>query len=258
MILRFTAAALLTATLGAQDSEVPLALNLPTAESLQGWQPALRFTHRFLEPARGHGKDLYGLDGGNAAGIGVDLGIGSVPGLNAQVYRTPDGKTVVLALQQQAMNTPWLRVAVRGERFDETVQRAHFGGTTVGISGAALQLPTEILAGPVILGLVPTLLTRTSVEDRRLVTCGASLRWSFTEGQALLLEQYPRPSRLPSSTYRSGFAFGYRFQTQRHRFTLLGTTAQGTTTHQVLGGSYNGGPVEPGQWTLGFNLVRLF
>lgn len=258
MILRLAYPALLAATLSAQDSEVPLGLNLPTAESLRDWQPALRFTHRFLEQARGNGKDWYGLDGGNSAGLGLDLGIGAMPGLNAQVYRTPDGKTVVLGLQQQALRTSWFRLAVRGERFDETVQRATYGRTTIGISGLAVQVPMEFLAGPVVLGVVPTALTRTSTEDRRLTTFGASLRWSFGESQAVILEHYPKPGGLPPGIYHSGFAFGYRFQTQRHRFTLLGTNAQGTTAHQVLGGGYNGGPTEPGKWSLGFNLVRMF
>lgn len=259
MILRLAFTTLLAATLSAQDSEVPLALNLPTAETLRDWQPAIRFTHRFLEQARSNGKEAFGLDGGNSAGLGLDLGIGAVPGLNAQIYRTADGKTVVLALQQQALKTSWLRLAVRGERFDETIKRATYGNTTVGISGAVLQVPVDFLAGPLAVGLVPTLLTRTSTKESSVATYGASLRWSISEGQSLLLEHYSKPGGLPASgTYRSGLAFGYRFQTQRHRFTLLGTTAQGTTAHQVLGGGYNGGPVEPGQWTLGFNLVRMF
>lgn len=69
----FTRACLLcaTATLAAQDADVPLALNLPTADRLQNWDMAFRFTHRFLEPARGASKDLYGLDGGNVAGLGL-------------------------------------------------------------------------------------------------------------------------------------------------------------------------------------------
>jgi hypothetical protein len=258
MTLRPVFLALWAATLSAQDSEVPLGLNLPTAERLQDWQSALRFTHRFMEQARGNGKDLYGLDGGNSAGLGLDLGVGALPGLNAQVYRTPDGKTLILGLQQQLLKISWFRVAVRGERFDETVQRATFGRTTLGISGAALQLPADFLLGPLVLGVVPTVLTRTSTDDRRVSTFGASLRWTFAEGQAVIVEHYPKPGGLPPGTYHSGFAFGYRFQTQRHRFTLLGTNAQGTTAHQVLGGGYNGGPVEPGQWSLGFNLVRLF
>ena len=102
-----------TALLG-QDSELPLGLNLPTADHLQGWQPAIRFTHRFAEPARGNSKDFYGLDGGNFAGLGFDLGIAAIPGLNAQVYRTSDGKTVILALQERLLDRPHIRMAVGG------------------------------------------------------------------------------------------------------------------------------------------------
>lgn len=42
------------------------------------------------------------------------------------------------------------------------------------------------------------------------------------------------------------------------RFTHLATTIPGTTAHQVLGGDYAGGPRPAGDWTLGFNLVRIF
>jgi len=249
---------LLSAPLVGQDSELPLGLNLPTADHLQGWQPAIRFTHRFAEPARGNSKDFYGLDGGNFAGLGFDLGIAAVPGLNAQVYRTSDGKTVILALQEQLLNHPHIRMAVRGERFDETIQRATYTFGTVGITGATLQLPTEFLAGPVTLSLVPTWLSRTTTRDRALFTAGAGLRWRILEGQSILAEYYPRPAHLDSATYEQGFALGYRFQTKGHRFTLLATNVQGTTAHQVLGGDYAGGPRSPGRWALGFNLVRIF
>jgi len=259
MRLRMTLLCLLVAVpLAAQESEVPLGLNLPTAEGLEGWQPAIRFTHRFTEAAKGHAKDWYGLDGGNFPGLGLDLGIGAVPGLNAQVYRTADDKTVVLALQEQLVNRPHVRLAARVERFDETVQQATYAFGTVGITGAALQLPVDLIAGPVTLGLVPTWLSRTTTWDRALVTVGVALRWRFREGQALLGEYYPRPARLAAATYEPGFALGYRIWTKGHRFTLLITNVQGTTAHQVLGGDAAGGPRPPGQWALGFNLVRIF
>ncbi|HEX9081149.1 MAG TPA: hypothetical protein VF768_02660, partial [Holophagaceae bacterium] len=167
----------LAASLAAQDSEVPLGLNLPTAERLQDWQPALRFTHRFTEAARGHSKDWYGLDGGNFPGLGFDLGIGAVPGLNAQVYRTADGKTVVLALQEQVIDGPHLRLAARAERFDETVQKATYPYGTVGILGAAVQFPMDLLVGPVTLSLVPTWLSRTTSRKQGLATAGLAVRW---------------------------------------------------------------------------------
>ena len=251
-------ALLLSSSLAAQESEVPLALNLPTAQLLQGWKPAIRFTHRFAEPAQGHSKDLYGLDGGTYPGFGLDLGIGAMPGLNAQIYRTADGKTLVLALQERLLTSTHALVSVRIERFDETVQQVALPAGTVGISGASVQLPMQFLAGDFSFSLVPTWLSRTSTQDRGLTTFGAGLGWSFLEAQSLLAEYYPRPSRLDSGTYAQGYALGYRFATRGHRFTLLASNTQGTTAHQVLGGDYQGGPRAIGSWSLGFNLVRVF
>lgn len=249
---------LVAANLSAQDSDVPLALNLPTAQTLEDWHPAIRFTHRFTEPAKGGSKDLYGLDGGNYAGLGLDLGIKAVPGLNAQVYRTGDGKTFVFALQERLLASEHVHVSARLERFDETVQRVTLPSGTLGITGAAVQLPVQVFAGAFSFSLVPTWLSRTSTQDRGLTTFGAGIGWSFLEGQSVLGEFYPRPSRLDGSRYQQGFALGYRFATKGHRFTLLATNTPGTTTHQVLGGDYAGGPRPTGQWSLGFNLVRLF
>ncbi len=235
--LTFLCLLLPAATLRCHESELPLALNLPTAEHLEGWQPAIRFTHRFTEPARDHSKDLYGLDGGNFPGLGLDLGIAAVPGLNAQFYRTSDGKTVVLALQEQVVDAPHVRVAARVERFDETIQRTTYAYGTVGLVGATVQVPAEVLVGAFTFSLVPSWLSRTTSRDQALLTAGAGVRWRFLESQSLLAEYYPRPARLDPATYPQGFALGYRFQTKGHRFTLLATNVQGTTAHQVLGGA---------------------
>lgn len=52
---------------------------------------------------------------------------------------------------------------------------------------------------------------------------------------------------------------GYQHRTQGHRFTIIAPTVPGTTANQVLGGDYEGfGPRSPNNWSLGFNLVRIF
>jgi hypothetical protein len=114
------------------------------------------------------------------------------------------------------------------------------------------------MVGPLTFRLVPTWLSRTSTQDRGLVTAGGGITWAFLQGQSVLGEVYPRPGRLDTSRYEPGYAVGYRYATRGHRFTLLVTTVSGTTTHQVLGGDYAGGPRPAGNWTLGFNLVRVF
>ncbi len=260
MTQRILATLLLAAgtALLAGESEIPLALDLPTTSRLQDWDMGIRFTHRFLEPAKGASKDFYGLDGGNYPGIGIDFGIKAVPGLNAQIYRTADNKTVTLALQQELLAGPAFRLSARVERFDETIKRAQLPYGEVGISGASLQLPAELAMGSITVLLVPTWLSRTTSSDKGLFTAGAGLRWQVASRHALLAEYYPRPSRLPGSTYGAAGSLGYNFRTQKHRFTLMATSANGTTAHQVLGGDYAGGPRGAGRWTLAFNLVRMF
>ncbi|HEU4952279.1 MAG TPA: DUF5777 family beta-barrel protein [Holophagaceae bacterium] len=245
------AGGLLAATLAAQEpSEASLDLNLPTAASLSGWDMAVRFTHRFQEQAKGNSKDLYGLDNGAYTGLGFDLGIRPVPGLNLQIYRTSDRKTLTLALQEQLLAAPHWRLAVRAERFDETVK----GGLVGGAFQAPLDWrPVEALT----LTLVPTYLSRTATA-RGVLTAGLAADWRFTERQGLLAEVYPRPSKVDGA-FQRGWAVGYQFRTRGHRFSLIATNELGTTAHQVLGGDYEGfGPRPAGGWALGFNLVRLF
>ena len=57
------ALAVASSVASAQQSEVPLWLNLPTTQGLMGSSFGYRFTHRFQEQARGNSKDAYGLDG---------------------------------------------------------------------------------------------------------------------------------------------------------------------------------------------------
>ena len=236
--------------LGQEASDLPLLLNLPTADTLADWDIGLRFTHRFQEQAKAGSRDLYGLDGGAYTAFGFDFGIKAVPGLNAQIYRTSDRKTLTLALQEQVVAADHWRVALRAERFDETVQG--------GLVGGAVQVPVDWQPGDAFTAtLVPTFLSRTATA-RSVATAGLGLRWSFTESQGLLAEYYPRPAKVGGDG-EQGWAFGYQYRTRGHRFSLMATNELGTTAHQVLGGDYGGfGPRPSGSWVLGFNVVRLF
>lgn len=247
----FPCLALLGLPLAAQEaSEVPLALNLPTADHLSDWDIGLRFTHRFQEQAKGSGKDLYGLDNGAYTAFGFDFGIKPIPGLNAQIYRTSDQKTLTLALQEQVVATEHWRFALRAERYDETVK----GGLVGGAFQAPLDWqPFEALT----LSVVPTYLSRTATAER-VVTAGVGVRWMMTETQGLLAEYYPRPSKV-SGSFERGWALGYQYRTLGHRFSVLASNELGTTAHQVLGGDYAGyGPRPAGSWALGFNVIRIF
>ena len=244
-------AASLGLPLAAQEaSEVPLAINLPTADHLAGWDISLLFTHRFLEPVRGASKDFYGLDEHATTGIGFDFGIKAVPGLNAEIYRTADGKTVTLALQEQVVAKERWRVAVRAERYDETFQ----GGP----QGGVFQVPVDWQPlDALTLSAVPTYLSRTATAQH-VVTTGFGARWMVAEHQGILAEYYPRPSKVYNG-FEQGWSLAYQYRTQGHRFTILATTIPGTTAHQVLGGDYEGyGPRSSTYWSLGFNLIRIF
>ncbi|GLH74503.1 hypothetical protein GETHLI_30050 [Geothrix limicola] len=271
--------------LHAESSEYPLVINLPSAERMQYWDFGVAFTHRFIQPVKDHGKDVYGLDGYTYAGLGLTFGIKPVPGLNAFIYRTADNKTFTVGLQQQVLNGERVRMAVRGERFDEVVKQTLTPLGKVGISGAAFQVPTEIfITDDIIFSLVPTYITRTTTTDTVLIAApgeppkttpnrggvfnvGLGLRIGFTEKFSFVSEYYPRPSKLAKAapggitdgtTYQNGFAAGFSYKTFKHRFTVVGTNASGTTANQVMSGDYGGGPRSSSNWSIGFNVARVF
>ena len=269
LILSLALAAVSTVA-SAQQSEVPLWLNLPTAQGLMGSGFGYRFTHRFQEQARNNSKDAFGLDGYSFSGLGMDLAIPSTPGTNFQIYRTPDNKTLTLALHQVLVSQADYRVAIRIERYDETIKDEPFtANSREGIVGTSVQLPLSWSGGGFTLLVVPTYLSSTSTQRNGLTTAGFGLRWDMADRHSLIGEYYPRPSKIkdlqvyvdPTTTrdVENGWAFGYVFRTKGHRFTLLATNVRGTTANQVLGGDYAGtGPNPSGQWSLGFNLVRIF
>ena len=57
---------------------------------------------------------------------------------------------------------------------------------------------------------------------------------------------------------QNGFAAGVSYRTFKHKFTLMGTNTTGTTANQVLSGDYGGGPRPTSQWSIGFNVIRVF
>jgi hypothetical protein len=271
--------------LQAESSEYPLVINLPTAERMQYWDIGVAFTHRFIQPVKDHGKDVYGLDGYTYAGLGFTFGIKPIPGLNAFIYRTADNKTFTFGLQEQVLNGDRVRMALRAERFDEVVKETITPLGKVGISGLAIQVPTEIfITDDIIFSLVPTYITKTTTTDTILpvppgttpntkpnkggvFNLGVGLRIGFTEKFSFVGEYYPRPSKFSKAapggitdgtTYQNGFAAGFSYKTFKHRFTVVGTNASGTTANQVMSGDYGGGPRPSANWSIGFNVIRVF
>ena len=271
--------------LHAESSEYPLVLNLPTAERMQYWDIGVVFTHRFIQPVKDHGKDVYGLDGFTYAGLGFTFGIKPIKGLNLFAYRTADNKTFTAGFQQQVLNGDRVRMAFRAERFDEVVKQTITPLGKVGITGATIQLPTEpFVTDALIFSLVPTYITKTTTTDTILAVppgvtpnlkpnkggvfnVGVGLRYGFTDKFSVLAEYYPRPSKFSKAapggitdgtTYQNGFAAGISYKTFKHRFTLAGTNASGITANQVLSGDYGGGHRLSSQWSIGFNVARVF
>lgn len=271
--------------LRAESSDFPLAINLPTAGRMQYWDIGLAFTHRFVTPVKDHGKDVYGLDGYTYPGLGFAFGIKPVKGLNILIYRTADNKTFTFGFQQQILDRDLIRMAFRAERFDEVVPQTTTPFGRVGITGGTFQLPTEFFIGDsVVFSLVPTYITRTTTTDTILpvppgatpnttpnksgvFNVGVGIRGEITEKFSLVAEYYPRPSKFKNAapggltdgtTYQNGFAAGVSYRTFKHKFTLMGTNTTGTTGNQVLSGDYGGGPRPSSQWSIGFNVIRVF
>jgi hypothetical protein len=176
-------------------------------------------------------------------------------------------------------------MAVRAERFDEVVKETVTPLGKVGINGLALQVPTEIfITDDIIFSLVPTYITKTTTTDTILpvppgtspntkpnkggvFNVGLGFRVGFTEKFSFVSEYYPRPSKFSKAapggitdgtTYQNGFAAGVSYRTFKHRFSLFGTNASGTTANQVMSGDYGGGPRPSSQWSIGFNVTRIF
>jgi Membrane bound beta barrel domain (DUF5777) len=264
--LPFCALSLMAQSSADPKSELPLALNLSTAEHLEGWDIGVRFTHRFDLASSTGGKEAYGLDGYAFAGVGLDFGIKPIKGLNVQIYRTADAKTFTLALHQQLYAGEYFRAAFRAERFDEVVKQftEPLKKDTVGLVGSTFQAPIElVIPGGGVFSLVPSYqststsyVARGAGNAKGIFNVGLGLRWTLYEKHAILAEYYPRPSKLDKSIYRPGWAWGYQYRTFKHRFAAIYTNVEGTTPHQVLNGDFARGPRRAGSF--GFNVVRVF
>ena len=209
----------------------------------------------------------------------------SIKGLNLFIYRTADNKTFNAGFQQQVYNGDYVRMAVRAERFDEVVKEGVTPFGRIGVSGFTAQIPTEIFIGDdLIMSLVPTFVSKTTTSDTILpvppgttpntklskggvFNVGVGFRYGFTDKFSVMAEYYPRPSKFAKaapggitdgSTYQNGFAAGFSYKTFKHRFTLAGTNASGTTANQVMSGDYGGGPRLSSQWAIAFNVARVF
>ncbi len=253
--------------LGAQQ-QVPLGLNLPTTSYIEdSW--GVIFTHRFAESTSGNGKNLFGLDGYAYSGFGFWGSVPSIPELNYGIYRTSDQKTMVYSIQGVLYSEKALRSSARIEYFTEGV-KDNTSTQTIdeGISGSVYQIPTEFFSGVWTFGIVPTYITKTSTSNS-IFNISMSLKYQLSNLHSFIVEYYPISSSVKkysvplsssmSRSLRPGFAFGYRFETFGHRFTLIGTNVQGTTAHQVVPGDYQGvGAKANSDWGLAFNIVRIF
>ena len=113
-------------------------------------------------------------------------------------------------------------------------------------------------AGSLTFRLVLIWLSRTSTQDRGIVTAGGGSTWAFLPGHSVLGEIYPRPRRLDASRYEPGCAVGYRYATRGPPLPAAGHDGFRHHDPSGAGGDYAGGPRPAGDWTLGFNLVRIF
>lgn len=251
----------------AQASDLPVAINLPLAQGLEAGSFGLRITHRWIQPVRGGSKDAYGLDEHAHVGVGFDSHVPGVEGLNVQLFRSSDAKTVTLALQQRLWQGPAIKAALRVERFDQTVKDNPYTTLEEGILGAVVQAPVEWQASErLLIFAVPTWISRSNWKREPVLTVGLGARWDLNPSHGFAVEFYPRPQAvadlrvgLDQARLEPGWAVAYVHRTRGHRFTILGTNVPATTAHQVLSGDWGGtGPRPSGQWSLGFNLARLF
>lgn len=236
------------------------AVNLPTAETLQGGEWLFEISHRFL-PAVSDGVDaLWGFDGGVRNRIG--LAYAATDRIMLGVLRTNWDDNLELDAK--------VRVAEgQGDGFAWMV--GAMGGIAWNTQGPAtaddneMQAYGQLIANALIgsklaVGVVPSLLHNPDIRaaDTESVFAVGLNAQLYLSSQASLLAEWvisPEPSRVDAEQDHDGVAFGVELETGGHFFKVILTNQTLVNPTQVLGGATV--PFEPDEWRVGFNITRI-
>jgi len=235
-----------------------VAINLPTAETLQRGLYQFEISHRFMPPFSDGFDDLYGLDGP----VNIRLGLG---------YAVTDRLLVTLARSNERDNVD-LQIKYGSMSFGTNSHPVHAAivagvawNTDVpwrsGTDRHDFQLYGQAVANLGVtsrwaVGAVPTVLYNSileSDETEQMLTLGLYGQWYATKLLSFLAEWNITEA---GYYYRNdAAAFGIELETGGHFFKIVATNSTSLNPSQYVIGTND--KFDPDHWRLGFNITRL-
>lgn len=203
------------------------ALNQPTAETIKQGDLLYGIEHRFNLPVTSGVDNLFGLDGGST--IRMHLGYAFTDNLLVDLARTNRMANYELNIKQRLFefNDETFPLIVAGNLgvayCTKGVPEALGSGRKV--QPFASLIVNTILAKKIGLGIVPTYLSNTNINDARYTvsknsfTVGLYAQYFIDDNWAVILEGTPTVTGW-RDTYNS-YAFGAEFETGGHFFKFI-------------------------------------
>ena len=251
----------------------PIAIDLPTATTLQKWDVEFEVSHRFI-PTTGSGiRDFYGLDG--PARIRFALAVAPTDRMIVKLGRTNFNDNIDLWLKYKFLQIrhpklPWLFAFKVGgawnswPEYPEISQRKKSDLRNFQVFG---QLIINTMIGKRLgIGLVPSYLYNTDIrwgpetddtETKDTFRMGTYLQFYVSPLWSIIWEWSPYISGYKSLVGQeyNPMSFGIELETGGHFFKIFLTNSQYINTSQYLAGADI--PVENNDWRIGFMISRI-
>ena len=251
----------------------PIAIDLPTATTLQQWDFEFEVSHRFI-PTTGSGfKNFYGVDG--PAHIRLAFGFAPTDRMIIKLGRTNFNDNIDLWLKYKFLQIrhpkfPFLvalKVGGAWNSYPEYPEIQDRSRTAARNYQAFGQIIINTLIGKKLgIGLVPSYLYNTDIrwgpetgttEIKDTFRMGTYLQYYVSPVWSLLWEWSPYISGYKSlvAQEHNPMSFGIELETGGHFFKIFLSNSQYINTSQYLAGADI--PVDRNDWRIGFMISRL-